>query len=80
MNITFETERETDVRWIEEVPELADVMAYGSSEGEANAKAESLALRALADRIDHRSAKMGTQDYCPSRSASKSTGPMPSKS
>ena len=38
MNITFETERETDGRWIAEVPELAGVMAYGVSEGEAIAQ------------------------------------------
>ncbi len=53
MNITFETELETDGRWIAEVPELVGVLAYGASEGEAIAKAESLALRVLADRIDH---------------------------
>jgi predicted RNase H-like HicB family nuclease len=53
MKITFETEREADGRWIAEVPELAGVMAYGITESEAIAKAESLALRVLADRIDH---------------------------
>jgi predicted RNase H-like HicB family nuclease len=53
VNIIFETEREADGRWIAEVPELAGVMAYGASEGEAVANAESLALRVLADRIDH---------------------------
>jgi hypothetical protein len=31
-------------------------MAYGASEGEAIAKAESLALRVLADRIAHNEA------------------------
>jgi hypothetical protein len=35
------------------VPELAGVMAYGANEGEAVAKAESLALRVLADRLTH---------------------------
>jgi predicted RNase H-like HicB family nuclease len=53
MNTTFDTELEADGRWIAEVPELARVMAYGASEGESIAKAESLALRVLADRIDH---------------------------
>ena len=53
MNITFETELEADGRWIAEVPELPGVMAYGASEGEAVARAESLALRVLADRIDN---------------------------
>jgi predicted RNase H-like HicB family nuclease len=53
MNITFETELEADGRWIAEVPELLGVMAYGASETEAVARAEALALRVLADRIDH---------------------------
>ena len=53
MNLTFDTEREADGRWIAEVPQLPGVMAYGASEGEAMAKAEALALRVLADRIDH---------------------------
>ena len=53
MNITFETELETDGRWIAEVPELAGVMAYGATEMEAVGKAEALALRVLAERIEH---------------------------
>ena len=51
MNITFETELETDGRWIAEVPELAGVMAYGATEMEAVGKAEALALRVLAERV-----------------------------
>ena len=54
MNFTFETELETDGRWIVEVTELPGVMAYGSSESEALAKAEALALRVLSERIEHR--------------------------
>ena len=53
MNLTFETELETDGRWIAEVPELPGVMAYGKSEREAVGKAEALALRVLAERIEH---------------------------
>jgi predicted RNase H-like HicB family nuclease len=53
MNITFETELEADGRWIAEVPELPGVMAYGVSESEALAKAEALALRVLAERLEH---------------------------
>jgi predicted RNase H-like HicB family nuclease len=51
MNITFETELETDGRWIAEVPELAGVMAYGATEMEAVSKAEALALRVWAESI-----------------------------
>jgi predicted RNase H-like HicB family nuclease len=53
MNLTFETERETDGRWIAEVPELPGVMAYGATRQEAIGKAEALALRALAEQIEH---------------------------
>jgi len=53
MNITFETEQETDGRWIAEVPELAGELAYGATEMEAVGKAEALALRVLAERTKH---------------------------
>ena len=51
MNI--EIEQEEDGRWIAEVPDLVGVMSYGSTRAEAVAKAEALALRVIADRIDH---------------------------
>jgi len=53
MNFTIETEREEDGRWIAEVPELSGVLAYGSTASEAMAKAEVLALRVLAERLEH---------------------------
>lgn len=53
MQLTLIREREDDGRWIAEVPELPGVMVYGSTEAEAMAKAEVLALRVLADRIEH---------------------------
>lgn len=49
----IELEREEDGRWIAEVPELPGVMAYGKTREEAIAKVEALALRVLADRLDH---------------------------
>ena len=49
----IEIEKEDDGRWIAEVPELPGVMAYGDSRNEAIAKAEALALRVLADRLEH---------------------------
>ena len=51
--MTIETEREDDGRWIAEVMELPGVMSYGHSREEATAHAKALALRALADRLDH---------------------------
>ena len=53
MRLTFETEQEEDGRWIAESPEIPGVMAYGATKAEAIAKAEALALRALAERIEN---------------------------
>ena len=49
----IEIERESDGRWIAEVPDLPGVMAYGDSKSDAVAKAETLALRVIADRMEH---------------------------
>lgn len=49
----IEIEREDDGGWIAEIPELPGVMAYGDSRNEAISKAEALALRVLADRLEH---------------------------
>jgi predicted RNase H-like HicB family nuclease len=48
-----EIEREEDGRWLAEVPELPGVLAYGASESEAQAKVQALALRVVADRLEH---------------------------
>ncbi|HEX4953085.1 MAG TPA: type II toxin-antitoxin system HicB family antitoxin [Thermoanaerobaculia bacterium] len=53
MRLTIETEQEVDGRWTAEVPQLPGVLAYGGTASEAMAKAEALALRVLADRLDH---------------------------
>ena len=50
---TIEIEQEQDQRWIAEVLELPGVMAYGSSRDDAKAKVQALALRVLADRLEH---------------------------
>ena len=49
----IELEREDDGRWIAEVSDLPGVMVYGTTRQEAVAKAEALALRIIADRLDH---------------------------
>ncbi|MDE2165635.1 MAG: type II toxin-antitoxin system HicB family antitoxin [Alphaproteobacteria bacterium] len=51
--LRIETEREADGRWVGEVPALPGVLAYGQSEAEARIKATALALRVIADRIEH---------------------------
>ena len=49
----IEIEREEDGRWIAEVPDLPGAMAYGQTREEAVSKVETLALRAIADRLEH---------------------------
>ncbi len=49
----IEIEREDDGRWIADLPELPGVMVYGDTEEQAVAKVEALALRVIADRLDH---------------------------
>lgn len=53
IKLTVETEQETDGRWIAEIAELPGVMKYGGNRDEAVAQAEALALRVIADRIEH---------------------------
>jgi predicted RNase H-like HicB family nuclease len=53
MTFKVELEQEEDGRWIAEIPDLPGVLAYGSTAEEARSKAQALALRVLADRIEH---------------------------
>ena len=53
MQLTIELEREEDGRWIAEIPVLPGVMAYGASRQEAIAQVQALALRVMADRLEH---------------------------
>jgi predicted RNase H-like HicB family nuclease len=53
MGLTVEIEREDDGRWIAEVPQLPGVLAYGQSREEAIARAQALALRVIAERLEH---------------------------
>jgi len=52
MKFELECEREEDGRWLAEVPQLPGVLAYGATAEEAMSKAEVLALRVLADRLE----------------------------
>jgi predicted RNase H-like HicB family nuclease len=49
----IEIDRKEDGRWIGEVPDLPGVLAYGANRDEAVAKAKALALRVIADRLEH---------------------------
>jgi len=53
MNFTIEIELEEDGRWIAEVPDLSGVMTYGKTREEAVARVQALALRVLAERLEH---------------------------
>lgn len=53
MTFTIELEQETDGRWIAEVSELRGVLVYGQTRQEAIARVQALALRTLADRLEH---------------------------
>ena len=53
MTFTIEYEQETDGRWLAEILEIAGVLAYGDTLEEAIKKVQALALRVLADRIEH---------------------------
>lgn len=53
MRFLVEFEQEQDGRWIAEVPALSGVMVYGSTREEALARVQALALRVVADRLEH---------------------------
>jgi len=53
MGLSVEIEREADGRWLAEVPELPGVLAYAPTRPGAIARAQALALRVIADRLDH---------------------------
>lgn len=52
MDYSLQVEQEDDGRWLAEVPELPGVLAYGASSDEATVRAETLALRVIADRME----------------------------
>jgi predicted RNase H-like HicB family nuclease len=52
MRFSIQLARETDGRWIAEVPELPGAMVYGTTTQDAIAKVKALALRVVADRLD----------------------------
>jgi predicted RNase H-like HicB family nuclease len=52
-DMRIELDREEDGRWLTEIPELPGVMAYGQTRDEALARVKALALRVMADRLEH---------------------------
>jgi predicted RNase H-like HicB family nuclease len=60
--VTFAVEQESDGRWIGEVPQLPGTLVYGASPEEATARAKALALRVIADRLEHGEADSALDD------------------
>lgn len=53
MSFRVEIEHEDDGRWIAEVPALPGCMVYAETREGALSKVEAMALRILADRLEH---------------------------
>ena len=53
MQLKIEIEREDDGRYLAEAPELPGVLAYGQSRHEAVRRVQVLALRVIAERLEH---------------------------
>jgi predicted RNase H-like HicB family nuclease len=65
MKLTVDFEREDDGRWIAEVRELPGVMVYGRDKADAFRKVGILALRVVADRLEHGESVAGSNDPVP---------------
>ncbi len=53
MNLKIELDREEDGRWMAEVVALPGCLAYGATREESVSRAKALALRVMADRLEH---------------------------
>jgi predicted RNase H-like HicB family nuclease len=53
VRLAIETEQEADGRWLAEIADLPGAMAYGQSREDAIIRVEALALRVMADRLEH---------------------------
>jgi predicted RNase H-like HicB family nuclease len=58
-NLKVEFSREDDGRWIADISALPGVTVYGRTRKQALASAEALALRVIADRLEHGEAVPG---------------------
>ena len=53
MTFQIELEQETDGRWLAEVAALPGVATYGVTRTDAVTRVQALALRVLAERLEH---------------------------
>ena len=56
VTLSVELEREADGRWLAEVPSLPGVLCYGQDRDDAVTKVQALALRVIAEHLEHREA------------------------
>jgi predicted RNase H-like HicB family nuclease len=57
LRFVIETEQEVDGRWIAEIPQVPGALAYGKTIEEAIKKAYAIALRSVADDVEHSQAE-----------------------
>lgn len=53
MDFTIELEQEHDGRWFGEIVDLPGVLVYGDTREEAMARVQALALRVVAEQLEH---------------------------
>ncbi|TAE61081.1 MAG: type II toxin-antitoxin system HicB family antitoxin [Nostocales cyanobacterium] len=58
-HFTIEIEQEEDGRWIAEILEIPGVLAYGSTQQQAISNVQALALRVIADKLEHGEMNLG---------------------
>ena len=61
-SLAIEYHREPDGRWLADIPALPGVTAYGRSRVKASAAVQALALRLIADSLEHGEAVPGVMD------------------
>ncbi|HKP51136.1 MAG TPA: type II toxin-antitoxin system HicB family antitoxin [Chloroflexia bacterium] len=71
MTLTIDCEQEEDGRWLAEVLELPGVLVYGQTADDALARVQALALRVIADQIEHneRSPQLATIKFATATAA-----------
>lgn len=62
-HFTIETEQEDDNRWIAEILEISGVLPYGNTQQQAITKAQALALRVIADKLEYGEMAFGLTSF-----------------
>ncbi|MFQ4139035.1 type II toxin-antitoxin system HicB family antitoxin [Nodosilinea sp. PGN35] len=62
-SFTIETEQEEEGRWIAEILEIPGALVYGASQQQAVAQVKALALRVIADKLEHGEIDLGLASF-----------------